>query len=397
MSEKKQKILIVHNYYQIPGGEDTVVANEKKLLEDNGHQVILYTRHNKELKELNTIQKVLLPFASIFNIRTYREIKRIISQEQIDIVHVHNTLTLISPAVYYAAVKRKVPVIQTIHNFRFLCPGATFYRDEHICEECLEKGLRCAVKHSCYRGSKLQTLLCVINSKIHRALGIYKKINYICLTEFNKQKLLQHGQIKEAQIYIKPNFVENDMEVIPYEERKKQFVFIGRLDKLKGIDKLLEAWNMLEDKTIKLVVCGIGPMEEWCHAYAKEHGLTNVEFKGYVKNIDARKIIGESKSLIVPSQWYEGFPMNMVEAWSLGTPIIASDSGNVGKIIDENAGGWKFKTHNTSDFVSTIINVNHQKSFENLELKKIQKKYSGEKNYESILNIYRGISICENI
>src|SRR5699024_8002985 len=135
-----------------------------------------------ELKEMLKLQKLMLPFRTVFNPRTYKDIRRLIKKAQIDVVHVHNTLNLISPSVYYAARAMKVPVLQTVHNFRLLCPGATFYRDGHICEDCVSKGLMSAVKHKCYRGSKLQTLACVISTKIHRMTGIYGKINYICLT-----------------------------------------------------------------------------------------------------------------------------------------------------------------------------------------------------------------------
>lgn len=145
-NERKQNILIVHNYYQIPGGEDTVVANEKEMLEEHGHNVVLYSRNNSELKEMATLQKLMLPFTTVFNPRTYRDIKKLIKTEQIDIVHVHNTLNLVSPAVYYAARAMRVPVVQTIHNFHFLCPGATFYRDGHICEDCVSKGVNVRCK-----------------------------------------------------------------------------------------------------------------------------------------------------------------------------------------------------------------------------------------------------------
>ena len=133
-----------------------------------------------------------------------------------------------SPAVYYAARRMKVPVVQTIHNFRLLCPGATFYRDGHICEDCVEYGLKCAVKHSCYRESKIQTLACVLSTAFHRMTGIYGKINYICLTDFNKKKLLELKQIKPERVFVKPNFVECKNEFIPEKDRKDQFVFAGR-------------------------------------------------------------------------------------------------------------------------------------------------------------------------
>lgn len=207
----KKHILMVHNYYQISGGEDTVVSNEKRMLEEHGHEVTLYTRDNSEINKLSKIEKLCLSFTTVFNIRTYREVKRLIKKEHIDIVHVHNTLNLISPSVYYAALSCKVPVVQTVHNFRLLCPGATFYRDGHICEDCVEKGLWCAVKHRCYRESRLQTIACVINTKVHRMTGVYRKINYICLTEFNKEKLLllnSRGKriINPKKVFVKPNF-----------------------------------------------------------------------------------------------------------------------------------------------------------------------------------------------
>lgn len=365
----KQAILMVHNYYQIPGGEDTVVTNEKKMLEENGHKVVLYTRNNSELKNMGILRKLLLPLTTIYNPKTAKDIKKIIKEENIDIVHVHNTLNLISPAVYYAALKKKKPVVQTVHNYRLLCPGATFYRDGHICEDCVSKGLGCALKYKCYRGSFLQTLICVVNTKIHRLTGIYGKINYICLTEFSKEKLLQLKNIKEDRVFVKPNFVDRNTEINT--NRKEQFVYVGRLDKLKGIDMLLEAWKEMDECAPKLIVCGTGPMEDWCKEYVEKHEL-NVEMKGFVPNTEALVIIGESKALILPTQWYEGFPMTIAEAYSVGTPVICTDLGNCGCIVEDGVTGWKFKDKdglidivlnhlNIIDIVKTEFNVIYTK------------------------------------
>lgn len=385
MSDRKKKVLIVHNYYQIPGGEDTVVANEKKLLEDNGHEVVLYTRHNSELKSLSKIQKILLPVSTIFNIQTYREIKKIIREEQIDIVHVHNTLNLISPSVYYSAFSCHVPVVQTIHNFRLLCPGATFYRAEHICEDCVTKGLVCAVKHSCYRDSKLHTLACVISTGFHRLIGTYKKLNYICLTEFNKEKLLQLKQIRRKAVFVKPNFVDKADEIVPYNQRKKQFVYVGRLDKLKGIDFLLKTWGEFVSDDYQLVICGTGPLEKWCREYVQTYQLKNVEVKGFVENKNAKKIIGESKGLILPTQWYEGFPMTIVESYSVGTPVIGSNLGNTGSLIEEGKSGWKFDADSKEQLCDALRKA--METTKGLERDFVE-KYSAESNYEQLREIY---------
>ena len=354
MPEKKEKVLIVHNYYQIPGGEDTVVENEKRLLEEHGHEVILYTRHNSELNAMSKAQKLLLPFSTIFNLRTYREVRRLISEQKIDVLHVHNTLNLISPSVYYAGVSKKIPVVLTILNFRLLCPGATFFRDGHVCEECLNKGLSCAVKYKCYRGSRVQTLACVISSVIHRMLGIYGKLNYICLTTFNKEKLLHLKQIEESNVYVKPNFVQTNGEFVPLHERKDQFVYVGRLEEIKGIDVLLNAWKILGSNAPKLIMCGTGPLEERCRQFIKENGLTKVELAGFVPNVQVRKIIGESKALVLPTQVYEGFPVTIAESYASGTPVIGSDLGNTGSLIENGKTGLKFNHTSAEDLAEKV-------------------------------------------
>lgn len=384
---KKQRILMVHNYYQIPGGEDTVVANEKRMLEEHGHVVILYSRHNSEIKEMSKLQKLGLPFTTVFNPRTYREIKSLIKQNQIDIVHVHNTLNLVSPAVYYAALKCGVPVVQTVHNFRLLCPGATFYRDGHICEDCVEHGLWCAVKHKCYRGSRMQTLACVISTAIHRMTGVYGKINYICLTEFNQEKLLKLKQISPDRVFVKPNFVESAGEIIPENQRENQFIFAGRLDKLKGIDILLEAWKLMGENAPKLVVCGTGPMEDWCNEFIA-HNKVNVELRGVVPNSEARKLIANSRALILPTQLYEGFPMSIVEAFSVGTPVICSDIGNAGNVVEEGVTGYKFAPDSPKSIVEAVIRCNCLVDDISTEF---EGKYQAEQNYGILTSIYEEI------
>ena len=388
---KKQKVLIVHNYYQIPGGEDTVVANEKKMLEEHGHEVILYSRHNSEIKNMSNFQKLKLPFTTIFNLKAYNELKALVREEHIDIVHVHNTLNLISPSIYYAVLKCHIPVVQTIHNFRLLCPGATFYRDGEICEDCVDKGLNCAFRHGCYRNSKLQTLVCMISMKFHRLLGIYGKLNYICLTKFNKQKLLQFKQINSEKVYVKPNFVEINNVFIPLNQREDQFIFAGRLDKLKGIDILLEAWSMIGESAPKLLLCGIGPMEEWCQNYISKNNL-NIEMLGFISNEDVCNLISRSKALILPTQWYEGFPMSIVEAFSVGTPVITSDLGNAGCVVTEGITGCKFKAKSAADLVKAVRRLSEYKNIFETTFEEYKNKYTQEINYNILMNIYREIA-----
>lgn len=385
MNKENYRILVVHNYYKIPGGEDTVVQNEMKMLEDAGHYVMLYARHNSELEQMSKIGKLCLPLTTIFSVRTYRDIKKIIRENKIDVVHVHNTLNLISPAVYYAALRCKVPVIQTIHNFRLLCPAATCYRDGKICEDCIEKNLGCAVKHSCYRNSKIETLACVMVLRIHRIAGIYKKLFYICLTEFNKQMLLKQGQIKPTQIFVKPNTVVENPTYPIVKKRKDQFVFAGRLDELKGIEILLEAWKKMGNTAPTLIVCGTGPKETWVRKFVKENHLMQVELRGFVSQDAVKEIMAESKGMILPTQWYEGFPMSIVEAFSVGTPVIGSDIGNVGSIIVNGVNGRKFTPSSSDELVECVRNMNVSNDS---VFRYYSENYAQEINLDQLCEIY---------
>jgi Glycosyltransferase len=389
---RKQKVLIVHNYYQVPGGEDTVVANEKALLEQNGHKVILYSRNNSELKNMNILQKLMLPVNIIFNFKTYSDIKRIIKNKRIDIVHVHNTLSLISPSVYYAAIACKVPVVQTMHNFRFLCPGATFYRDGHICEDCVKKGLMCSIKHNCYRNSKIQTLACVLNMNFHRMTGIYSKINYICLTEFNKKKMLKINSEKNiiippAKIYIKPNFTF-DLFKNNYKAGKEEYyLFIGRIEKIKGIDLLINAFNKIPEK--RLVIAGNG---EELDKYKKNAG-SNIDFVGYLNKKQLLEKLNNAKAVIVTSQCYESFGMMVIEAYAAHKAVISTNLGNIGHMVVEKETGMKFKYNSVDSLIKAIY------QFEELDAKCLgenayrlyKEKYNPTINYKMLENIYDDI------
>lgn len=400
MTEKKLNILIVHNYYQIPGGEDTVVANEKHMLEKNGHMVHLYTRTNKELNHFSVVQRLALPFKFIFNLETYKDISGIIKDKNIDIVHVHNTLMMISPSVYYAALQNKVPVVQTVHNFRLLCPGAAFYRDGNICEDCAAKGLGCAIRHRCYRNSRFQTLACVISTWIHRMLGIYGKLNYICLTEFNKEKLLQLKQIKKDRVYVKPNFVvEQDADVKDRKDfvfagrtesyhKKNQILYAGRIEELKGVRLLLKAWKDMGDGAPVLVMCGIGSLYDYCMEYIKENKIKKIAMMGLLSNSQIKNLMKESKAVILPTQWYEGFPMTIVEAFSVGTPVICSDFGNCASLVIDGVNGYKIETNNSEGIKEAVKMLLQNDGMEDKVLEIYKGNYTENINYGKLMNIY---------
>ena len=382
----KKKVLMVHNFYQIGGGEHTVFKNEVEMLRENGHEVIEYTRSNDELKSAK-LKLLLLPFTTIWSFKTYREVKKIINSQRIDIVHCHNTFPLISPSVYYAARSEKVPVVQTIHNFRFLCPCGVLYRDGHICEECLEKkAFKPALKHRCYRNSKIQTLVVTTMLKIHRKLGTYNKINYIFLTEFNKQKFSQLININGDNVFVKPNFVKDSMVFNCGGGTQKIFVFASRLDENKGIKYLLEQWKNMP-KEYQLHIYGSGSLEK----YVKEkvQDISNVSYFGFCSHEEIFNDMKNAMALIFPSLWYEGYPMIIAESMAIGCPIVSANIGNAADIVMESKGGLTYDPDKHDDFMRAINTViKNNRELRHNAMAYYQDVLSKEKNYVGQMNIY---------
>lgn len=394
--EKKLRILQVHNAYQIPGGEDVVVANEKKLLEMNGNEVFSYSRNNDELKTMNAFQKLLIPFTAVYSFKTYREVKKLIRENKIDIVHVHNTLMVVSPSVFYAAFHCHVPVVQTLHNFRMLCPAGSYFRGDRICEECSEKGLQCSLKYGCYRGSKAQTFVSAAILKIHRMLGTYRKVNFICLTEFNREKLSRLNEggkqiVDMKKVYIKPNFTFQEGISGEVQEAGDYFLVVGRVEALKGIDVVVKAFEKIPDQ--KLIVAGDGPMMAEMKAYIKDHNMSNVKFAGYLDKAKVQEKYRGAKAVIMASQCYEAFAMTIAEAYSNAVPVIAGNVGNLANMVEEGVTGIKFHYDSPDDLAAKILKYNTMDIAKMKQNAKTfyEKRLKPEDNYRILEEIYHKI------
>ena len=387
----KSTILIVHNEYQIHGGEDTVVDNEVALLRAHGHEVIEYRRSNLEYKNAGKLGYLKVAKNAVFNRQVYREIVDLIQREHIDIVHVHNTLSVISPAVYYAARKAGVPVVQTIHNFRFFCINALMHRDGKPCELCANGALKPGIQHRCYHDSKLQSMLCDYTLWHHRRKGIYSYPKYIALTDFGKEKFCQamKDYVKPEQVMVLPNFVAD------YQPEKKEagdyFICVSRLDITKGVKLLVEKWP--EDESMQLIICGEGPLREELEAYITQTGK-NIKLLGQVDHDRVLAYIKGAKALIFPSLLYEGFPMTVAEAAMLGTPVIANDIGNGAALVRQMspdtvihlADGFA-QTANVEGF-ACILDRDLRAEYSDIYRKWYEEHITADAHYDALMRIY---------
>ena len=397
--EARPAVLLVHCRYRLPGGEDAVFAADRAMLEAHGHRVVTYERSNDEG---GLAAKLLLPLRAVFSLKTYREVKALIRSEKIEIVHVHNTLFAVSPSVFWAVRAAGVPAVQTLHNFRLFCPNGVLLREGKVCEDCPRQkgGLFNAVRHGCYRGSRAQSAVCAFLYAFHRLLGTYRRVHLIALTEFDKEKLLEfnarHPVFDPAKLYLRPNAAVPEGALPPLRPlaaRNNQVVFAGRLEELKGLRTAIEAWRLLENDSAapKLLLCGTGPLEGW----ARENAGENVEFLGQISHEALCALLAESRAALAPSLCYESFALVPAEAHAMGTPVIASDLGNVGAMVRDGVDGLRFAPGDPEALANAV------RRLPDLEAKadpaairaEAVGRFGQEENYRELAEIYQDILV----
>jgi glycosyltransferase involved in cell wall biosynthesis len=374
------RVLQVHNFYQQAGGEDQVFAAEHDLLAARGHRVTQYTAHNDSLVGISA---VTMAARTVWNPAAYREIRSLIRAESIELLHAHNTFPILSPAVYYAARAEGVPVVQTLHNYRLLCPAATFFRAGAVCERCLGRRIPyAAVVNRCYRRSTGASLTAAAMLAGHRAAGTWQtKVDaYIALTSFAKNKFVEGG-LPARRIAIKPGFIEDP----GYGSGTGRYaLFLGRVTEEKGVDVLCRAWSRLGGM-LPLKVAGDGALRSSLQA------VPGVEYLGHCSHARALELLKQAAFLVVPSLWYEGFPMTVVEALACGTPVVASALGSLNELIEDGANGLRFAPGDAAALVSCIESGLECGRFAGMRGGArvcYEQNYTAKRNYDILMQIY---------
>lgn len=378
------RVLLVHNSYRQPGGEDQVVSAEANLLRSYGHEVLLYQANNANIHN----QLVVLGQV-VWNHQSFRELRALIQQYQPDIVHVHNTFPVISPAALYAAAKERVPVVHTLHNYRLLCPAATFYRDGQVCEECVHsRSLLPAVLHACYRQSRLTTAAAAMTLTAHRVAHSWLRhvAAYIALTEFARQKFVECG-FDHGKMHVKPNFIGRDPGV--GSGSGGYALFVGRLTEEKGVATLLRAWKQLGDG-FPLEIVGEGPLSP--EVRAAQLTMPNLRWHGWLPKDQVLARMQRAAMLIMPSQWYEGFPVTLLEAFATGLPALVSRIGSLAALVEEGKTGLQFESGNASEVACNVrflfSNPEILQQMRRASREEYEKKYTAEANYATLTGIY---------
>lgn len=376
---KRWRVLVVHGAYRERGGEDAVVESEIELLRNRGHEVQTYLRSNAELATENPLAAAV---GALWSQRTVREMSSRLAQFKADIVHVHNTWPLISPSVYWASARVRVPVVQTLHNYRLGCVAATFLREGSVCEDCLGRLPWPAIAHARYRDSHVQSAVLASMLALHRRIGTWqhKVARYIALSDFARDKFIEIGLLRE-RIAVKPNFV--DAPATP-DGARRGFLFVGRLSEEKGVRILAAAVGGRSDPVLR--VAGAGAQE------ALLAGLPAVTLVRELPQRDVLTAMSQCSALIIPSVAYENFPRVLVEAFAMAAPVIASRIGPLADLVTDGDTGLLFEPADAHDLASKLAwaerNPHEMRRMGRRARERYEALYTPASNYLQLMSIY---------
>jgi glycosyltransferase involved in cell wall biosynthesis len=383
-----RRVLQVHTRYRQAGGEDEVVAAEKRLLEEAGLLVAQVMFDNpRPGSQRALVAPLTQSLSAIWSRGAAHRVREAIRNTGAQVVHVHNTFVSASPSVYDAAYSCGVPVVQTLHNYRLVCPAATVYRACRPCTDCLGRAIPLpAVVHACYRGSRVQSAVVAATLSIGRARGTYsRRIGaYLALTEFQRDLLVRSG-LPADKIQVVPNFLEPDPTVVG--RPRSGVLFVGRLSQEKGVATLVRA-AALAPGTIR--VAGEGPLAPQVQA-AGEKG--DLQMLGHLDKAEVLDQLRGAAAMVLPSVWFEGFPVAVLEAYATGTPVIASRIGSLAEVVKDGVTGLLAEPGDPDDLASQLRwAIDHPAEMQRMGFearREYETKYRGDVHLSSLLDTYR--------
>lgn len=350
------RVLILHNEYQNYGGEDAVFNLERKILSENNIDINYLLFSNHSITTLN--DKIQTSISIKKNVKNLEIIKIELKQGNYDIIHCHNFFPLISPGLHLLAKEMNIPIVQTIHNYRLFCSNGFFWKKNSKCQKCLNNNYW-GVFHKCYKNSSIGSYIVkkFQDASIKNKYWIDSVTLFFVLSNYAKNIFIQNG-IPKDKLYVKPNFIDNINKPTYSFNEKQEFLYVGRLDSTKGILELAEMIRSNNDLSLKII--GSGPLKNeienmQCH---------NLSIAGHISD---QKILkdeySKAKALIFSSKSHESQPMTIVEAMSIGLPIISFNNPSIKEMFGQDYPNELFYSNENE----LLKSINFLKDIKNLK------------------------------
>ncbi|MEO0856788.1 MAG: glycosyltransferase [Bacteroidota bacterium] len=381
------RVLYCHTYYQYRGGEDLSFESEVQMLREGGVEVIPFVQHNAQIGA-GVFDRVRAVGRAVYNRQARRDVEALIRKYKPDVMHCNNLFPQISQSIYAPARDLGVPIVQALRNYRTFCANACFYRAGAVCTAChTQRAAFASVRHGCYRDSRAASAVVTAMQLVQRTLQRMDEAVSVYFTpsEFARRVHIDGGYDAE-RVHVKPNFVHPDLGPGPGDS--ETFVFVGRLSTEKGIDTLMKAWDGLR---VPLVIVGDGPLRPDVEAFAQAHPM--VSYRGQVDLKEVVALLGDARCLVMPSQWYETFGRTIVEAFSRGTPVIASNLGAMAELVADEHNGLLFEAGNEAALRAAVGRIGHLAPARYASLRAAARqtftqRFTRASNFERLLELY---------
>jgi len=412
------KILMCNSYYYVRGGSERCFFDLMELLQSRGHDVIPFSmidernfpseydhyfishvdfpnqlgKRSSVKTKLETVERVL------YSREAHRNIKQLIADTQPDIAHVHGIAQETSPSILPAIKNAGIPIVQTLHDYKLICPNTNFVSHDQVCERCKVLRYYNVLLHRCKRDSFAASFLAGLEMTLHKVLKLYERYVdvFIAPSEFLRDKLVEYGI--SNQIECLPNFIETE-KIQPNFEPEDYFIFYGRLTSIKGIRTLMQA--MLEVQNSRLYIAGRGDLEDELKLFAEENKLTNVTFLGHLTAEELFPLVQNAAFTVVPSEWYENYSMSVIESLACGTPVIGARIGGIPEQVQDGWNGLLFEPGNVKQLAEKInyllSNPAEVRMMGRNSRKKVEQINGPERHYQDTVQIYRRLLASANV
>jgi len=410
------RILLVNYRYFISGGPEKYMFNIKKMLEDNGHEVIPFSVHGNQNVETEYSRYFVEPIGgrdavyydeykktprviwqlfsrSCYSLEVEKAIQREIKDVKPDLVYIIHFVNKLSPSVICGAKKLGVPVVLRLSDYFLLCPRFDFLSDKKICEECLTRGYHRCIQKRCVKGSLGASVIRVLSMKIHNLLKVYDDVDaFITPSRFLKQKLAENG-FQPGKITCIPTFTSSKTQV--GEPCVGSYgLYFGRITEEKGVETVVKAYEKLPDHKVKIM--GDDTTEEAVRLkkYVVEQELTNIEFVGFRRGEELEEIIKGARFTMIPSIWYDNLPNTALESFQYSKPVIASNIGSLPELVEDGFNGFLFDPYSPEELAEKIRRFDDEALVAKMganSRKRLEEKFAPETHYRALMEVFERV------
>lgn len=350
------RIVQVFNRYLSPGGEQQSVDRIYRHL-SSGHEVARCEFDSAAWKAEEAPGAVGQARRLFYNPESRAKFEAAVAAAQAEVALFHNVYPVGSPALYHAALKRKLPVVQFLHNFRPFSVGGTLYVNDRLCPDSLMGWPLAEVRGGVWQGSVVKSALFALMLKMLHASGWLKSVKaWVAISDFMRQRLVQAGAVAPERIHALRH-AWDAMPHAPEIEDAGYYLFLGRLVPEKGVVSLLDAWDQLRaklgPKTPLLHIAGSGPLDAQVHQRLRSNPY--IGHLGQIGGDTKREALRRCRAVLVPSTWWEPLGLVVYEGYDNAKPVIAARSGGLSETVFPDVTGLQHEPGDVASLVTSIL------------------------------------------